>query len=34
MHAPADILSAAVSILAVLFIFYTGINVGADARQA
>ncbi len=28
MHVPADILSAAVSILAVLFIFYTGINVG------
>ena len=28
MHVPADILSAAVTVLAVLFIFYTGINVG------
>lgn len=28
MHVPADILSAAVTILAVLFIFYTGLNVG------
>lgn len=27
MHVPADILSAAVTVLAVLFIFYTGINV-------
>ncbi|MEI9885049.1 MAG: MAPEG family protein [Rhizomicrobium sp.] len=27
MHVPADILSAAVTILAVLFIFYTGVNV-------
>ncbi len=27
MHVPADILSAAVTVLAVLFVFYTGINV-------
>lgn len=28
MHVPADVLSAIVTLLAVLFVFYTGINVG------